>query len=253
MASVRTMLCLLAVQIYLTSGTIRFRSSMQLNVAMTDQEQEMNMKSVAMEAISDMKFAANLLQEAFAGSENVTRNSSKVQLTNTSQTIKAQSPLNHSKVLSHSSKKRLQQEAEDLQKLFAHLKTNIAKINKNEDYSKSHVKDVVESLQKRYQQDKNKLKSANLSSFEHERLVNRTRTEEAELKYWSRSRELQHGMFHANLKLSHGLMSRVKQVLDAYKDVLAKGKIDSKVAQVMNKVTASLPKAFVQVTDWLAQ
>jgi len=45
-----------------------------------------------------------------------------------------------------------------------------------------------------------------------------------------RNRE-EHSMFHANLKMTHGLMSRVKTVIEAYKEVLAKGHISAKMAE----------------------
>lgn len=243
MASMLEVLCLLTVAIHPIIATLQFRSSMQLNT-----NQEMNMELLTDEAISDLKEAVNLL-EAFAAppsasasfANNTHHNYSKAVLLNQSQGLKASS--NGSKVLTHNSSMNLKKEQDALKKLFAHLKSNIATINKNEDSNKAHVKEVIERLQKRYQQDKDKLNSTNLSAFEHERLVNRTRSEEAELKYWSRSRELQHGMFHANLKMSHGLMSRVKQVMEAYKDVLTKGKLDPKAAQALKSVASSLPKA----------
>jgi len=244
MASMFEVLCLLTVALHPIMATLQFRSSMQLNA-----DQEMNTKALTDEAISDLKEAVDLLQEAFAASpsavagfaNNTHHNSSKAVAPNQSQEVKASS--NGSMVPKHNSSVNLKTEQDALQKLFTHLKSNIASINKNEDSNKAHVKEVIERLQKRYQQDKDRLNSTNLSSFEHERLVNRTRSEEAELKYWSRSRELQHGMFHANLKMSHGLMSRVKQVMEAYKDVLTKGKLDPKVAQALKSVSASLPKA----------
>jgi len=77
-------------------------------------------------------------------------------------------------------------------------------------------------------------------------LVNRTRTEEHELKFWTRGRELQHDMFHSNLKLTHGLMSRVKSVMEAYKQVLATGKLDPKLSKALHETSASLPKALIQ-------
>jgi len=133
-----------------------------------------------------------------------------------------------------------------LQDLFKHLKLNIASFNKRESEAKHSSQKMVEKLQKRLEEDRARLKEKGISAFEHEMLVNRTRTEEHEMKYWSRGRELQHNMFHSNLKLTHGLMSRVKMVMDAYKDVLAKGALDPKVAQALHSTSMLLPKALLQ-------
>jgi len=130
--------------------------------------------------------------------------------------------------------------------LFSHLKANIANFNKREAEQKKDTQAYADRLRKRLEQDKKKLANPNLSDFDHEMLVNRTRTEEHELKFWTRGRELQHDMFHSNLKLTHGLMARVKTVMDAYKQVLATGKLDPKLTKVLHETSASLPKALLQ-------
>lgn len=133
-----------------------------------------------------------------------------------------------------------------LKDLFKHLKLNIANFNKRESEAKHSSEKMEEKLRKRLEEDRARLKEKGISAFEHEMLVNRTRTEEHEMKYWSRGRELQHNMFHSNLKLTHGLMSRVKMVMDAYKDVLAKGALDPKIAQALHSSSMLLPKALLQ-------
>mmetsp|Transcript_56858 Transcript_56858/g.166471 ORF Transcript_56858/g.166471 Transcript_56858/m.166471 type:complete len:211 (+) Transcript_56858:51-683(+) len=136
----------------------------------------------------------------------------------------------------------LKQQQKVLEDLFAHLKTNIAKFNKGESSAKEENQQRIERLQKRLESDQQQLKNSTLSDFEHEMLVNRTREEQNELKYWSRGREIQHGMFHANLKMTHGLMSKVKTVLDAYKEMLAKGKIGGKLAEDLARATSGIRK-----------
>lgn len=129
--------------------------------------------------------------------------------------------------------------------LFSHLKLNIKHFNEEEKSSKGQNSEVLKRLQDRLKRDQEKLKAGKLSKFEHEELVNRTRLEEHEVKYWSHGRELQHTLFHANLKLTHGLMARVKTVMEAYTQALSKGKVDPQLLKAMKG--ASLPKAFVEM------
>lgn len=133
-----------------------------------------------------------------------------------------------------------------LTELFKHLKTNIAQFNKREADEKKDSQGYADNLKKRLAADKKKLENSDLSAFDREMLVNRTRTEEHELKFWTRGRELQHDMFHSNLKLTHGLMSRVKTVMEAYEQVLKTGKLDAKLTKVLHATSSSLPKALIQ-------
>jgi len=132
--------------------------------------------------------------------------------------------------------------------LFNHLKSNIAEFNKREADQKKDSSVFAERLKKRLAEDKRRLNAPNstLSNFDREMLVNRTRTEEHELKFWTTGRSLQHDMFHSNLKLTHGLMSKVKTILEAYKQVAATGKLDPKLAKVLHETSAKLPKALLQ-------
>jgi hypothetical protein len=133
-----------------------------------------------------------------------------------------------------------------LTELFKHLKSNIAQFNKRESDGKKDGQVQADNLKKRLEADKKKLENPDLSAFDREMLVNRTRTEEHELKFWTRGRELQHDMFHSNLKLTHGLMSRVKTVMEAYEQVLKTGKLDAKLTNVLHATSSSLPKALLQ-------
>jgi hypothetical protein len=140
----------------------------------------------------------------------------------------------------------LKAQQDKLSELFNHLKGNIAGFNKRESDQKTDAGAFAERLKKRIAEDKKKLQSPSLSDFDREMLVNRTRTEEHELKFWSTGRSLQHDMFHSNLKLTHGLMSRVKTIMEAYKQVLKTGKLDSKLSEVLHQTSATLPKALLQ-------
>mmetsp|Transcript_38379 Transcript_38379/g.105715 ORF Transcript_38379/g.105715 Transcript_38379/m.105715 type:complete len:235 (-) Transcript_38379:74-778(-) len=136
----------------------------------------------------------------------------------------------------------LKQQQDVLQKLFANLKSNIKTMNKRETKGKDTSETTIARLRQRLDLDREKLNSTNLTAFDRERLVNRTRAEEHELAYWSRGRDLQHDMYRANLRMTHGLMSRVKKVMEAYSDVLANGKLDPKMADEMRMASGKSPK-----------
>lgn len=143
--------------------------------------------------------------------------------------------------------KTLVGERDVLKGLFAHLKANIAKFNKEQANSKGEHDKVMKQLEKRFEQDSAKLKDPKLSAFEHERLTNLTRAEDGEIKYWRKGRQLQQTMFHANLKITHGLMSRSKAVMDAYQQALTTGHLDKKTTEELKSALTSLPKAFIVV------
>lgn len=136
-----------------------------------------------------------------------------------------------------------------LENLFKHLKGNIVNLNKQEQQSKDVAAKNIQRLQARLKADKAELNKTGLSQFEHDRLVNRTRTDTFELQYWTRDRSLGHQMFHTNLKMEHGLMSRVHQVIAACKDAALKGHMDP---EMMKKLKSeAIPKAFVQMKSTL--
>jgi hypothetical protein len=127
-----------------------------------------------------------------------------------------------------------------LKGLLAHLKGSITGYNKNEESSKEVSENQIKHSEERVAEDKKKLNQTNLSSYERELLVNRTEMDERMVKYWTRQRQSAHSMFHANLKMSHGLMSKVKNIMGAYEEMLSKGKLSSKVAQEMAAAESSL-------------
>lgn len=132
-----------------------------------------------------------------------------------------------------------------LESLFKHLKSNIVHLNKQEGAAKEAAAKSIQRLQARLKADKAELQKKDLSQFEHDRLVNRTRTDTFELQYWTRDRTLGHQMFHTNLKMEHGLMSRVHEVIAACKDAAAKGHIDPKLVGKLQ--SQALPKVFIQM------
>jgi len=137
---------------------------------------------------------------------------------------------------------KLKQQSDALSNLFAHLKGNIASSNKAQVASKKTYASEADEVQRRLDRDRKRLQQKNLSDFEHGFLTNRTLSEERELHYWNRQRDLNHGMFHNTLKMTHGLMSRVKTVMEAYTDVMKNGHLDPKLAEQLHSVSAAIPK-----------
>lgn len=106
-------------------------------------------------------------------------------------------------------------------------------------------------IEQRLEKEKEQLKSHKLSAFQNELLTNRTRSDEAALKFRKQDHVYQHNMFHANLKATHGLMSRVSGVLDAYKQALAAGRVDPNIKAALMKSLSSQPKALVETRSQL--
>lgn len=146
---------------------------------------------------------------------------------------------------------QLLKEHEVLQKLYAHLKSNIAQLNKEEGHGKDDRQKAVERLQQRLAQERQQLNGTNLTSFQRNLLVNRSRTDERELQYWQHSNALHHSMYHTSLKMTHGLMKRVNEVMQAYKEVIATGKLSPTVAKSLKAVASNLPQALLQLQQEL--
>jgi len=137
----------------------------------------------------------------------------------------------------------LKVQEEVLKNLLSHLKSSISKDNKEEEESKKHNQDMIERLKKRLESDRAKMNDTKLSARDRAMYANDTHLEERELQYWTRGRELQHGMYHANLKMTHGLMSRVKTVMQAYEEVLKTGHLDADMSKMLHAAAASISKA----------
>merc|ERR1719272_710004 len=60
---------------------------------------------------------------------------------------------------------------------------------------------------------------------------NETRDETRYFTYWQRCRERQHRQFHTNLKIQHGMMSKVKKMIDMYEKTLSSKPEDQKAAK----------------------
>lgn len=181
------------------------------------------------------------LRAAAAANQAPAGNASQTGLsTNTSVTLQ-KAPAGNARQtgLSTNTSATLQKEKDTLKSLFAHLKLSIARSNKGEEESKSKNKETIERLKLRLEKDRAKANDTRLSAKDREMYANETRMEERELQYWNRGRELQHGMYHANLKMTHGLMSRVKTVMEAYEEVLTKGHLAPELAKALHAAASS--------------
>jgi len=167
-------------------------------------------------------------------------NKTEPKLANATKAAKAAPVVNLKKLSGDEFKKAVKDEQNVLQDLFKHLKVNIASFNKQEGHDKDKTEVIRQKLEARLKKDKATLAMKNISDFERERLTNATRMEAHELEYWNRDRDLQHHMFHSNLKMTHGLMSRVKTVMEAYKEAMSKGAIGP---DLMKKVHSMSPTA----------
>lgn len=148
--------------------------------------------------------------------------------------------------LTAGAEKRLKGQQDALEKLFAKLKKGITEANRQEKGNKDDVTKLMATAEDKVKKDHEKLKDPKLSAWQHAALLNRTRVDENQLKYWKRGRELQHSMFHSNLKMAHGLMSRVKHVLAAYGHAMDNKALDAKARADIKKSLASVPRALLQ-------
>lgn len=139
-------------------------------------------------------------------------------------------------ILSFSNKtEALKKEKDVLTHLFGRLKMDIGRINKHETEQKAMSKKHVQDVQARLNKTQHALELHNLSAHEREQLMNESSFEEGELRYWKQDRDLQHNIFHANLKVSHGLMSKVKKVIGAYKEVLETGHLSKEAREKLHE------------------
>jgi len=138
-----------------------------------------------------------------------------------------------------------------LSKLFQHLKENVAKFNKRDKDGKAEADKAMNEIEQHLEKERELLKNPKLSAFNRELITNRTRSDESALAFRRQDHVYEHNVFHANLKATHGLMSRVSGVLDAYKQVLLTGHLDPNIKTAMINSLSSQPKALVETRSQL--
>lgn len=186
---------------------------------------------------------------------NSTKVSSKQDAANKVQTARSTTSKASNAVAAISKKAKVQAVVQAqqsvLENLFQHLKGNIVSLNKEESSSKEVSQKQITRLEERLKEEEAKMTKKDLSKLEHEELINQTRTDKVELQFWTDERNLGHQMWHTNLKLQHGLMSRVRSVISACKEAVTKGHVDS---QLIKQIQAqALPKAFLQMQSTVEQ
>jgi len=71
--------------------------------------------------------------------------------------------------------------------------------------------------------------------------TNETHDENRYFNYWQRCRERQHRQFHTNLKIQHGMMSKVKKMINMYEKALSTKASDQKAAKKQLSQMTGMP------------
>jgi hypothetical protein len=80
--------------------------------------------------------------------------------------------------------------------------------------------------------------------------TNETRDENRYFNYWSRCRERQHRQFHTNLKIQHGMMTKVKGMIGTYEKALSPKANDQQAAKKQLGQMTGMPEiVFLQETQ----
>jgi len=142
----------------------------------------------------------------------------------------------------HTQKGNLTAELDNLKAVYESLNKGIVRGNKHEHQGVEEDAKNIETVDARIKAGELELNSTNISAFRREMIVNRTRSDVVELKYWKQHRDSSHGVFHAHLKMAHGMMDRIKEVTEVYEAVLAGGKVDkNKLNQKLKQASWGLP------------
>lgn len=105
-----------------------------------------------------------------------------------------------------------------LKGLYQDSKDRIAQQNAREEKSKKWFAGKGAEHTAKVATIEGKFKNGTLSE---EFRTNETRDETRYFSYWSRCRERQHRQFHTNLKIQHGMMMKVKKMIDIYEKTLS--------------------------------
>lgn len=133
---------------------------------------------------------------------------------------------------------KLQAQLSTLNSVYESLKKSIVRGNRREHDGQLTDEEQIRRTEAKLADAERELNSSKLSDFKREMLVNQTRVDRAELKFWKSHRGSSHAIFHAHLKMAHGMMDRIKQVVGEYEAVLAGKKVD---LEKLRKLQSSLP------------
>jgi len=144
---------------------------------------------------------------------------------------------------------KLQTELGNLQNLFSHLKSRIGTLNKDEHEGRDVDDKMIKEQEDMIHKAQIELNWTNLTKWQRQIRVNRTKGAQAELVYWKRHRELSHGSFHANLKMSHGLMDKVQGIMKMFHKVLEGKKVENKDLEAIKRGLPSAKASFMQMVS----
>merc|ERR1719230_1585819 len=81
-------------------------------------------------------------------------------------------------------------------------------------------------------------------------LKNETRDENRLWAYWEKVRERQHRQFHTSLKIQHGMMTKVKTMMDMYEKAMSGGAKSAEVKKELAHVEGGAPEVvFLDVSE----
>jgi len=129
--------------------------------------------------------------------------------------------------------------------LMKHLNNQIGNFKKEDTESKEMAEKMKKKFAEKLKNDEAALNKTGLRDFDRARLVNATRMDKQDLAYWTKDGELRHTMVHANLKMSTGLLTSVKNVLDVYNQAVKKGGVDDGLLKKVK--AAALTGSFLQM------
>ena len=174
----------------------------------------MALVSVLVLALGCRCWAIASLQSARTGCPNATGNAS-------------------SALLSSNRTDTLLKEKEVLQGLMGRFKEDIKHLNQVDSRGDARQKEVVAEITKQLQEDERKLHNPSLSELSRQALLNHTAMEKRQLADWSTAGSLGKKMYHAELSVTHGMMAKVKKVMQAYDSVLSTGTMAPSLASAL--------------------
>lgn len=122
-----------------------------------------------------------------------------------------------------------------LKGLYEDSKERIATANEREKKSKAHYEAKDTEHKARITKIEARFHNHTLSQ---EFRANETRDENRLFSYWKGVRERQHRGFHTNLKIQHGMMQKVKTMIDMYEKTISGGKGADQVKKELQQQVA---------------
>merc|ERR1719253_1358650 len=124
-----------------------------------------------------------------------------------------------------------------LKGLYEDSKDRISALNVREQKSKAHFAEQEKEHTARIAKIEARFSNHTTHRISQEFHTNETRNENRMFNYWSHCRERQHKQFHTSLKIQHGMMQRVKTMINMYEKTMtggdgAKAKVQKELARM---------------------